>query len=780
MTSTTADNPTTGTRHAPLTIYGIRHHGPGCARSLLAALEAQEPDIVLVEGPPDAAEVLPLLAHAGMQPPVALLIYAPERPRHAAFYPFATYSPEWQALRYASARGIPARFIDLPFAFQPLEEESATARPNEDAGSEDAEAGEQNDTPRPPSLADDPLGALAEAAGYADRELWWEQQVERRQDATDLFAGIMEAMAALRAESPPPNEREARREAHMRQAIRAATREGFARIAVICGAWHAPVLTSGTAREDAALLKGLKRTKVAATWVPWTNSRLGYRSGYGAGVAAPGWYAHLWEAPDRPLIRWLARAATLLREADLLASSANVVEAVRLAETLAALRDSPQPGIDEAREAILTVLCGGDQTPLALIRDRLEIGESLGAVPEETPDVPLARDLAAAQRRLRLRPSAERKALDLDLRNEIDRERSYLLHRLNLLGIPWATPERGGHSKGTFHELWTIAWRPELAIVLIEANVWGLTIADAATAKLRHDSAATTELPRLTALLDAAILAVLPDAVAALLARVRDGAAVTADVRHLLEALPPLARVARYGDVRETDGTQTLPIIGGLLARIVVGLRGACTALDDDAARAMVAAIDGAQSSIALLDRAEWRADWRGALRGLLEGDTLHGLIRGRAARLLLDEGVLDGEALGRLARLALAPATPTEAAADWIAGVVAGSGLLLLQQPALWATLDGWLRELPPEGFTVVLPLLRRAFADFSAPERRAMGDLLKRGSNATRLIPDATTALDQERASKVLPVLEQILVGGRPSAVGSGGVVPMAGNGY
>src|SRR3954469_19342520 len=82
-------------------IFGIRHHGPGCARSLLAALTALEPDIVLVEGPPDAADVLPLIMHKALKPPVALLVYAPDRPHLAAFYPFTHYSPEWQALRYA-------------------------------------------------------------------------------------------------------------------------------------------------------------------------------------------------------------------------------------------------------------------------------------------------------------------------------------------------------------------------------------------------------------------------------------------------------------------------------------------------------------------------------------------------------------------------------------------------------------------------------------------------------------------------------------------------------
>jgi len=99
-------------------IFGIRHHGPGCARSLRSALEALEPDIVLVEGPPDAQDVLPLLTHEEMKPPVALLIYVPDDPRKAIYYPFTHFSPEWQALRYALQRKIPARFMDLPQAIQ--------------------------------------------------------------------------------------------------------------------------------------------------------------------------------------------------------------------------------------------------------------------------------------------------------------------------------------------------------------------------------------------------------------------------------------------------------------------------------------------------------------------------------------------------------------------------------------------------------------------------------------------------------------------------------------
>src|SRR6266700_6320742 len=175
--------------------------------------------------------------------------------------------------------------------------------------------------------------------------------MEQRQNVTDLFEGILEAMSALRAGREPKDEVEALREAHMRKSIRSAQKEGFQRIAIVCGAWHAPVLDQpALANTDEDLLKKRKSVKVKATWIPWTNSRLSYRSGYGAGVASPGWYEHLWTAPDRVSARWLTKAAHLLRANGLDTSSASVIEAIRLTETLTALRDLSVPGLAEHHE----------------------------------------------------------------------------------------------------------------------------------------------------------------------------------------------------------------------------------------------------------------------------------------------------------------------------------------------------------------------------------------------------------------------------------------------
>jgi hypothetical protein len=551
----------------------------------------------------------------------------------------------------------------------------------------------------------------------------------------------------------------------MRKTIRAAVKEGFERVAVVCGAWHAPVLDgTSSASNDAELLKKLPKTSVVATWIPWTYSRLSYRSGYGAGVTSPGWYHHLWTSRRRAAITWAALAARLLRKADLDASSASVIETVRLADALAAMRDLPMPGLAELNEAVQTVLCFGDAAPMALVRRKLEIGERLGTVPRETPAVPLHRDLEAQQKRLRLKPSTEIKSLDLDLRKPIDLERSHLLHRLRLLGIEWGQLGHVSGKAGTFHELWQLQWHVEFAVNLVEASVWGNTVEEAAAGSVRGRADEVAELPTLTELLDGAILADLPSAVDHVLVRLQNQAAVAADVRHLMDALPPLARVARYGDVRQTRTDQVRPVIDGLFERILVGLPAGCASLDDDAAVRMVESIGNVQQSLDLLDDAPKREPWRAVLSGLSDADVIHGLVRGWACRLLLEQRALDTDELHRRARLALSPAVPAVQAAAWLEGLLRGSGLVLLHEDGLWSALNQWLADLSPELFVEMLPLVRRAFSGFQPPERRAMGEKIKHLGKGPRPKPagEPTASIHRQRAELVLPALTHVL-GGR-----------------
>jgi hypothetical protein len=725
-----------------VTVFGIRHHGPGSARSLREALRAQNPDVILIEGPPDANDLIALAADAQMSPPVALLIYLPNEPKRAVYYPFAEFSPEWQAIQYGLARNVPVRFIDLPQSHQ-------FALDADNKSDEESE------------IRQDPLRWVAEASGYSDSERWWDHMIEHRRDSTESFKAIMELMSALReevAKLDAPQPREDLREAYMRQSIRAADREGFERIAVVCGAWHAPVLqTMPAAKTDAALLKGLAKVKVSATWVPWTMGRLTYWSGYGAGIESPGYYQHLWSVPHDVTVRWMIRVAQLLRGQDLDASSASVIEAVRLGHSLAALRDRPVPGLSEFNDAVRAVFCFGDDTPMQLIAEKLIVGELLGQVPDVTPSLPLQQDLQREQKRLRLPPEATQNVRDFDLRKPNDLDRSRLLHRLRLLNIPWGMVERST-GKGTFRELWRLQWQPQFAVAVIEANVWGNTVASAATARAQSEADRLQELPALTALVEDALLADLPEAIDHIMTRLEQVAALSNDIPHAMEALPSLAGVLRYGNVRQTDTAMVQQVVNGLVTRVVIGLPNACSALNDDAAEEMYGRLVQVHSALLTLQDAELLSDWNGVLGQLLDQVDLHGLIAGRCCRLLFDQRLLTAQEVERRMGLAIAPAVEPVKSMSWIDGFLRSSGLILLHNEELWRILDEWVGSVKTEIFPQLLPLLRRTFSTFTAPERSQIGALARRGTRGSTR-SSVTDTIDQDRARKVLPLVAQIL---------------------
>ncbi|WP_314171694.1 DUF5682 family protein [Streptomyces winkii] len=822
---------------APL-LLGVRHHGPGSARAVRAALEARRPRVLLIEGPPEADGIVPLAGDEAMRPPVALLAHAADEPGRAAFWPLAGFSPEWVAIRWALEAGVPVRFIDLPAAH-------ALALAGDDGGAGPGAAPDGTPDPGPgkdgpeggssggsggsgedgePVAAEsvrlDPLAVLAEAAGYDDAERWWEDVVEhRREERTGSdpyapFAVLGEAMAALREQHGTANadgsgsthgthRRDELREAHMRLRLRDAVREfGAGGVAVVCGAWHVPALAAkAKVTDDRRLLTGLPRVRAEITWVPWTHRRLARHSGYGAGITSPGWYGHLFASPDRVVERWMTKAARLLRDEDHGVSSAHVIEAVRMADALAAMRGRPLAGLTETIDAVRAVMCEGSDVPLALVRDKLVVGDVLGEVPEGAPAVPLQRDLARQQRTLRLKPEASARELELDLRKDTDAARSRLLHRLRLLGIDWAVPahSRSG-STGTFRESWRLCWEPELSVRTAEAGVWGTTVESAATAKAVSQAVGATALSEVTALAEHCLLAELSEALKVVMRALADRAALDADVGRLADALPALVRSVRYGNVRGTDSAALTEVAVGLAERVCVGLPPACAGLDADGARRMRGHIDAVHGAMALLAQAREerapaasgpgdapaaedtgvRSRWRTALRKLAVRDRIPGLIRGRCVRLLLDDAQLTQREAARLMRLALSPGTAPPEAAAWIEGFLAGGGMLLVHDERLLALVDGWLSSVPPDAFTDVLPLLRRTFAEFESGVRRAVGELVRRGglfaaddSGAHEGGPGAGGSmppmrpvrpgfghgLDASRADAVLPTLRLLL---------------------
>lgn len=714
--------------------FGIRHHGAGSARHLLNALAQFQPDRILIEGPPEADALLPLLAQSGMHAPVALLAYQPDNPQQAVYYPFAAFSPEWQALQYAVHHHIPAAFCDLPLAHSLYPTTETEANP------------EHSDTLQPTETAPIsrfPFDYLADIAGYPDGERYWEALIEQRQNSEDIFTAIHTAIAALREHLPEAtSQQDLIREAYMRKTIRQAEKDGCERLAVVCGAWHVPALQAKVAvKDDNALLKGLPKCKIECTWIPWTNTRLTLQSGYGAGIHAPEWYAHLWQHPDDDGVLWIGRAAALLRAQNHNISAAHVIETVRLAQATAALRGQSRPQLADYTEAITTVMGFGDETLLQLIQNDWLIGNAIGSVPPNTPQLPLIADVEKQRKKTKLPITSEAKTLTLDLRKPLDLQRSLFIHRLKLLGIHWASSVHTS-STGTFKETWETYYQPEQHIQLTERAVYGNTLESAVCAYIAAQIQHNTRLADLTQLLAQTIPADLPALVTTLTEHINTQSVHNHDINDILAAIPHLADIVRYGSVRQIDNQPLQQLLHILLTRLAAGGVQGCLNIDDDTAQHLFEHIRQADYQLALLDNAELCRIWHDFIRTQTTARHVHPLLIGNAIRILFDQQQFNEQQTAELFSQHLSAANPYTDSANWLQGFLYQSGTVLLIHDTLWRMVDNWVRSLNADTFIELLPLLRRTFATFKFGERRQLGEKVKAESSQHPSITNTATA--------------------------------------
>ncbi len=770
-----------------LHLLGIRHHGPGSAKAVLSALQANPPDCLLIEAPSDSEQLL-IISDLGfgiadsadtqseirnpkceIVPPIAMLIYDPKDLARASYLPFAEFSPEWQAIAFAKQHNIPVRFMDLPMEMHFALDEAE--RQNPQAVLEFLE----KMSPEERQFRADPMSHLAHLAGYTDSERWWEVLFESAGNGAEIFAAIAKMMAALR-EGTEESPRTLLREAYMRQTIRQAQKDGFQNLAVVCGAWHVPALENiekQKASHDAALLKGIKKIKTNATWIPWSYDRLTFQSGYRAGIVSPAWYELIFSEGKNASMHWMVQVAVLLRKEDLDASSAHVIEAIRLAETLAAMRRLALPGIDELREAAVTTICEGDAEKLQLIENKLITGKKVGSVPDNIPTVPLQRDIEQAVKSARLTKhweSTDEEWLGataaapqggIDLREESGRLKSHLLHRLNLLDIPWGRlMELNRHqSAGGFKEFWKMKWSPDFAIRIIEKGAWGNTVEEACTRFLAKKTEAANALPALTLLVKQTLNADLPAAFDGLLRKLENLAALATDVYHLMDALPPLAQITRYGNTRGTDVRAVEQVVQHLVPRICIGLPAAVPNLDEDASREAFDKLMAVNRALGLLNEPAFFNQWFDCISHIADNQRVNGILTGACTRILFDKKIRSEAETAIRTEYSLSQATPPLEAAQWLEGFLQGSGLLLLHNTSLWNLLDAWVDGLGEEVFRDTLPLLRRTFSRFPAPERERMLGLAKQG----QVVESMMEAVDYEenRAGRVLPLVRRLLLG-------------------
>ncbi|MER6911698.1 DUF5682 family protein [Streptomyces sp. NPDC000594] len=766
-------------------LLGVRHHSPALAAAVPALLDAAGADVVCVELP---ADFQPWLAHLGAPGTVApvALAGAGEGGR-LGFYPFADFSPELAAIRWARERGVEVVCCDLPMADArwdsgDMTDSTDSVGPDTGGDPRGTVAGPAG-RPVPTSFA---RALTAAGTGRAGDDLW-DRGVEVRAPGCAPEALRRAALGvgwALRQDAESSGGVSAvdlAREAHMRDTIARAA-AGGRRVAAVIGAFHAPALADGAAGRERPAAGGTTvraaatgtvlpedPSPVVTSLVPYAFDLLDSRSGYPAGIRDPRWQQAVFGAGGDPALLHDAAAGAItrvcreLRAAGHTAGTGEARETLRVACDLARLRGLPAPGRSEVLEALTVVLGQGEPLgrgrALARALEVVLVGTERGRVAPGTPRSGLGPSVEAELAALRL-PGPDDPApreLRLDpLRSALDHRREILLRRLEVCGVGYGQPVTvaGTGDAAALSSRWRLSWVPSVPVRLDLAGVRGVTAALAAEGTLREtfrresaDGGPTCALV-LTGLRDAARCD-LPALVAQRLAEAAEVLPASATIPEILTGLD-LLEALRRGHLPGTTpaGRQAAGALAAdLLESAVRSLPGLAGSDDPEEAAALVAlAARAGELRLGLrMDRA--LADLAASASPLVQGAAL-------ACRVLFD--LEDAGTLGARAAGWIDTATGPDARRALtrrLVGLLTGAAPLLQSAPTALDPLLDRIDSLDDRGFLDRLPALRGGFDTLSPAGRdrllhtvtERLGDRLDLALGASPRLLALWTAADE-----------------------------------
>jgi hypothetical protein len=742
-------------------VFPVRHHSPRTSAALEAFLGAVDPEVVLIEGPADATGLIDVLVDPETEPPVAILGYRTDGTPGSAMWPFASYSPEYVAARWARSRGRRVAFVDITIG------QALAADAVDIPERADHETDEAGDTDESSSAAE----RVAEDRGFRSFEEFWEASFEApAYDPTSFREALLAWADVVRAEHVRPMDRarDAVMAGHAASIVEAGTPGGS--IALVVGAAHAAAMVAGDI--DPALVESVPPA-VAAEWtlVPYSFPRLAAQLGYGAGNRAPLYYQRAFDAGAdyrRATLEVLVAFTDHLRLRGYAASLADTIEAFRLAVMLASIRGKSEPGLDEVREAAIATLTRGDATPVDGFLWSSVVGHAVGRVASRIGRNSLQEEFWREVEDRRLPRTDEPARVILHLNNEVEVGTSVFLHRLRVGGIAYAnhvgarsgasTEEAGGAAAlARPRETWEIQWTPATEATLVEAIVRGSTLVDVAAETLdRRLAEATSSGEAATVALEAVVAACDRTAGQALEATERL-AAEDADLPSLARAARALSGLATYGTSRAhvAFGDAAIPaLLSKVFLRAVLRVPDAATGTDEavEPAREAMRTLH----EIALTQAGVDRAAWIDAARGLMSSYVVDPGAAGLATGLLYLAREVDDDELALVVGQRLSDRLEPVAAATFLSGFLEVNATAIVRSRAVVAALDAYLVALPVDRFREALPVLRRAFSVLGPSERRYLAENLiaLRDVGAT----DATTILRQGDAETLKQMSDEL----------------------
>lgn len=709
--------------------FPVRHLSPSASWHLIDFLDKINPDIVLIEGPSDANNQLDNIANYKVKPPIAILAYTEELPVRTILYPLAEYSPEYQAIRWAKKNNKEVRFIDLPSSvFLALE-----------------------DVKEEPYKEDTDINIYQEVyKAYTDIDYntFWERNFEHNLNENAFRLAMLEFGSNLRSFTESRDTESAEhivREAFMKAQIQQAIEEGYKqnKMVVLTGAYHTSnLMNENSLALTAKEIKNLPQKSSNLTLMPYSYYRLSSRSGYGAGNKAPYYFEMMWKCMNKNKLDdlpqyYMTSLVNKMRKEGHIKSSAEVIEAVRLAIGLAKIHEGSLPTLQDLRDGAKTCLGDGAFSKISNAVASVEIGTKIGSLPDGMSNTALQSNFNFMLKDLKLEKYKTLIATDLtlDLRENrrvktekiafLDLSRSFFLHQLETMGVSFGKSINIHQQDANWKEVWAVCWRPETEIEIVEAALYGDTIEMATAYILKERLDKCTQIKEAANIISICYECGMPKMVSYAVNILQSLSVDANALDEIAESAFHLSHIIRFGSIRKIDITVVEPILTQLFLRAVLIMVESADC-NDAAAKILIEGIEQIDKIATYHEELVDYNTYIKELTSLSNRDDRNSKVSGVACSILLERALIDKEILITEISRRLLPGIPAEIGVGWFEGLASRNRYVILSNLTIWEKLDEYIISLNKDDLKSAIVFLHRTFSDFNGDEKYMIAENL------------------------------------------------------
>lgn len=699
-----------------LKVLGIRHHGAGSCLRVVKALQEFKPDYICVEMPFEATALFPLLLNREIKFPIAFLFFSKLLKSKSLYLPVADFSPELQAILYALNNTIPVSAIDLPSELF-FQVDSRSTKYEENLSDDEI------------NMVRDPIGYLAKLDGYKDGERWWELNIEHDTDQVDLFDKIKQMMQYLREQSQYKDDEETlMREAWMKNELVKIIESGKRKIAIVCGAWHAPIFDQIESTSKKLFTdKKFKKLEIAQSLIPWSFQRMALSKYYTAGISSPVWHQFLFEDRTEAISKWLTHAAIIFRKQNYSINTAQIIDAEILTRNIAFLRNHTLPCIDDMLDAAVATFCEGKEELINLVKEKAIVGIQIGQVPLDNSSLPfqiIFFELLKVCKLDKYWKSSEDIIIDLDLRKDHHLKQSNFLHLCRLLNIDFGFVNAEVSSLGNFKESWRLHWQPELDHRIVELSLYGNSIEDVVEEYLKEILNSNSNMKDLASILNHLLKSKVNCRSELIVGKILESTSYESDLIILANTINPLYSITQFGSLFNYETQIIEDIISNIVPKCILVLQSTTKELDREYSKKLLTAIQILDNFI--VSSKLYEKEWEICLYKLNDSRSNNTMVSGKIWQILLNRNVdLEDRFMAEINFIFESGEENNQV--DWIEGFLSQHTQFFYFPKRLVLAIHSWLISLSEDSFRSVLVFLRRVFADISSIEKNKIYELLK-----------------------------------------------------